>query len=127
MEHFLSEGDNGRDTRIRAWSGLRSIGKLSAFTAWIIPCSRCARSDIESGLIMGDSHGEICDTKYSGLSRFWLIFELPEGSLVDFYSDEILARVFTVFQFRVVASTDSNSSKAEFESLDLPYPLGQYR
>jgi len=41
--------------------------------------------------------------------------------------ETISNRVLAVFQFRVVALTDSAFSTALLESLVLPYPPGQYR
>ena len=40
-------------------------------------------------------------------------------------SDDISTSVLTVFQFRVVAWTESSFSKVALESLVPPYPLGQ--
>ena len=70
--------------------------------------------DSESGLRLGDSTRE----NIAVILDFFLAWS---------YSSDILASVFTVFQFRVVASTDSSFSMTVLESLVLPYPFGQWR
>jgi hypothetical protein len=84
-ERLPSGSDNGRDRLIKRQSGLGSVGGLSAFSAWIIPCSRCARSYLESGLIIGDFISKLISSHEGrdagksitrGVEKSMLIFEI---------------------------------------------------